>query len=174
MMRYQALLKEHHDDLAGRMAAAKPGAWDHPAAAYGPIISQGSRDRVLKLIEQGKREGATCVLDGTSITVPGMPDGNWIGPTLFADVAPDMAIYREEIFGAARKFQHEVAVGQVGINTPIPVLLPFFSFTGWNDSFRGDLHAYGKQGVQFYTETTTITARWQHTDTEPNISIVLK
>ena len=76
--------------------------------------------------------------------------------------------------GAARKFQHEVNVGQVGINIPIPVPLPFFSFTGWNGSFRGDLHAYGKQGAQFYTETKTITARWTHSDAGPNMSIALK
>src|SRR5262249_40822627 len=62
--------------------------------------------------------------------------------------------------GAARKFQHEIDVGQVGINVPIPVPLPFFSFTGWKQSFFGDQHAYGKQAVRFYTETKTITARW--------------
>lgn len=61
---------------------------------------------------------------------------------------------------AARKFQHEVDVGQVGINVPIPVPLPFFSFTGSRASIRGDLHFYGKQGVQFYTQTKTITSNW--------------
>jgi malonate-semialdehyde dehydrogenase (acetylating)/methylmalonate-semialdehyde dehydrogenase len=40
------------------------------------------------------------------------------------------------------------------------VPLPFFSFTGWKGSFYGDLHAYGKQAVRFYTETKTITERW--------------
>jgi malonate-semialdehyde dehydrogenase (acetylating)/methylmalonate-semialdehyde dehydrogenase len=197
------------DDLAERMRAAKPGGWDDAGAAYGPIISQPSRERVLKLIEAGKREGATCHLDGSDITVDDLPEGNWVGPTLFSGVTPQMAIYREEIFGpvlccmqvetldeaialinslevgngtsiftgsggAARKFQHEVNVGQVGINIPIPVPLPFFSFTGWNGSFRGDLHAYGKQGVQFYTETKTVTARWTHSEGGPNMSISLK
>ena len=47
----------------------------------------------------------------------------------------------------ARKFQHEIEVGQVGINVPIPVPLPFFSFTGWKGSFYGDTHTYGKQGI---------------------------
>ena len=41
----------------------------------------------------------------------------------------------------ARHYQHDVQVGQVGINLPIPVPLPFFSFTGWKGSFMGDLHA---------------------------------
>ncbi|HAD10401.1 MAG TPA: methylmalonate-semialdehyde dehydrogenase (CoA acylating) [Porticoccaceae bacterium] len=78
--------------------------------------------------------------------------------------------------GAARKYQHEILVGQVGINVPIPVPLPFFSFTGWRGSFHGDLHAYGKQAVRFYTETKTITARWFEDDvaTGPNMSINLK
>ena len=40
----------------------------------------------------------------------------------------------------------------VGINVPIPVPLPFFSFTGWRGSFYGDLHMYGKAGVDFYTQ----------------------
>ncbi|MDN7126680.1 CoA-acylating methylmalonate-semialdehyde dehydrogenase [Pseudidiomarina sp. 1APR75-33.1] len=79
---------------------------------------------------------------------------------------------------AARKYQHEVEVGQVGINIPIPVPLPFFSFTGWKGSFFGDLHAYGKQGVRFYSETKTITARWFESDIAdvngPNMTIDLK
>ena len=77
---------------------------------------------------------------------------------------------------AARKFQHEIEVGQVGINVPIPVPLPFFSFTGWRRSFFGDLHAYGKQAVRFYTETKTITSRWFESDlaSGPNMTIQLK
>jgi len=77
---------------------------------------------------------------------------------------------------AARKYQHEVQVGQVGVNVPIPVPLPFFSFTGWKGSFYGDLHAYGKQAVRFYTETKTVTARWFDDDipTGPNLTIQLK
>lgn len=60
----------------------------------------------------------------------------------------------------ANHFAKEVTVGQVGINVPIPVPLPFFSFTGWKGSFYGDLHAYGKQAVSFYTETKTVTQRY--------------
>ncbi|MGS0674459.1 CoA-acylating methylmalonate-semialdehyde dehydrogenase [Shewanella sp. 125m-1] len=79
---------------------------------------------------------------------------------------------------AARKYQHEIEVGQVGINVPIPVPLPFFSFTGWKGSFYGDQHAYGKQAVRFYTETKTITARWFESDiavaSAPNMTIELK
>ncbi|WP_061290701.1 CoA-acylating methylmalonate-semialdehyde dehydrogenase [Azotobacter vinelandii] len=61
---------------------------------------------------------------------------------------------------AARHFQEEIEVGQVGINVPIPVPVPIFSFTGSRASKLGDLGPYGKQVVQFYTQTKTVTQRW--------------
>ncbi|MFC5698783.1 CoA-acylating methylmalonate-semialdehyde dehydrogenase [Pseudomonas sp. GCM10022186] len=61
---------------------------------------------------------------------------------------------------AARHFQEEIDVGQVGINVPIPVPVPLFSFTGSRASKLGDLGPYGKQVVQFYTQTKTVTERW--------------
>jgi malonate-semialdehyde dehydrogenase (acetylating) / methylmalonate-semialdehyde dehydrogenase len=61
---------------------------------------------------------------------------------------------------AARRFQNEIDVGQVGINVPIPVPVPFFSFTGSRGSKLGDLGPYGKQVIQFYTQTKTVTSRW--------------
>jgi malonate-semialdehyde dehydrogenase (acetylating)/methylmalonate-semialdehyde dehydrogenase len=60
----------------------------------------------------------------------------------------------------ARKFQNEIDVGQIGINLPIPVPVPIFSFTGSRGSKLGDLGPYGKQAVQFYTQTKTVTERW--------------
>ncbi len=207
--------KEWIDDLKDQMATVRPGAWNDKNAGYGPLISKSAKERVQSLIKQGKEEGATCLLDGTDCVVEGLPDGNWVGPTLFTDINTDMAIYKEEIFGpvlccitvetlaeaielinnspygngtslftrsggAARKYQQEIQVGQVGINVPIPVPLPFFSFTGWKGSFMGDMHAYGKQAVRFYTETKTITARWSYDEAElvqegqPNLTINLK
>eukprot|EP01059_Diplonema_ambulator_P009263 TRINITY_DN190_c0_g1_i3.p1 TRINITY_DN190_c0_g1~~TRINITY_DN190_c0_g1_i3.p1 ORF type:complete len:523 (+),score=208.71 TRINITY_DN190_c0_g1_i3:189-1571(+) len=61
---------------------------------------------------------------------------------------------------AARKFQHDVDVGQIGINVPVPVPLPMFSFTGSRASIRGDINFYGKQAIQFYTYWKTITSNW--------------
>lgn len=61
---------------------------------------------------------------------------------------------------AARHFQEEIDIGQVGINVPIPVPVPMFSFTGSRGSKLGDLGPYGKQVVQFYTQTKTVTQRW--------------
>jgi len=60
----------------------------------------------------------------------------------------------------ARRFQHAVEPGQLGINVAIPVALPFFSFSGAKKSFWGDLNMYGKMGVAFYTRAQTVTAVW--------------
>ncbi|QSX38365.1 CoA-acylating methylmalonate-semialdehyde dehydrogenase [Shewanella sedimentimangrovi] len=203
--------KEWIPELRDAIAKVRPGLWDDKEAGYGPLISPAAKARVLKLIEQGKAEGADCLLDGSDFTVPGYESGNWVGPTMFDKVTTDMSIYKEEIFGpvlccmeaeslddaielvnaspygngtsiftacgaAARKYQHNIEVGQVGINVPIPVPLPFFSFTGWKGSFYGDQHAYGKQAVRFYTETKTITARWFESDipSGPNMTITLR
>ncbi|MEO6713925.1 MAG: CoA-acylating methylmalonate-semialdehyde dehydrogenase [Mycobacteriales bacterium] len=62
--------------------------------------------------------------------------------------------------GAARQFQFEVQVGMVGINVPIPVPVSYYSFGGWKDSLFGDNHMYGPDGIQFYTRTKVVTARW--------------
>lgn len=78
---------------------------------------------------------------------------------------------------AARRFQEDIDVGQVGINLPIPVPVPIFSFTGSRASKLGDLGPYGKQVVQFYTQTKTVTARWFDEDAEAgalNTTISLK
>lgn len=203
--------QEWVDDLKAGLEKVRPGVWNDPEAAYGPQTSAAAKARILSLIESGKEQGATCLLDGSNFTVEGYENGNWVGPTLFTNVTTDMDIYKEEIFGpvlncvfvdtleeaitlvnnspygngvslftasgaAARKFQQEIQVGQVGINIPIPVPLPFFSFTGWKNSFYGDVHTYGKQGVRFYTETKTITSRWfaDEAVTGPNMSINLR
>jgi len=62
--------------------------------------------------------------------------------------------------GAARKFQHEVEVGMVGINVPIPVPMAYYSFGGWKSSLFGDLHIYGPDGVKFYTRNKVVIQRW--------------
>jgi malonate-semialdehyde dehydrogenase (acetylating)/methylmalonate-semialdehyde dehydrogenase len=62
--------------------------------------------------------------------------------------------------GAARKFQHDVQIGMVGVNVPIPVPLAYYSFGGWKQSLFGDLHIYGPDGIKFYTRTKNVIARW--------------
>ncbi|WP_413615981.1 CoA-acylating methylmalonate-semialdehyde dehydrogenase [Halomonas cupida] len=60
----------------------------------------------------------------------------------------------------ARRFESDIDVGQVGINVPIPVPVAWFSFTGSRGSKLGDLGPNGKQAIQFWTQTKTVTARW--------------
>jgi len=66
----------------------------------------------------------------------------------------------------ARKFQHEIECGQIGINLPIPVPLPMFSFTGSKTSFWGTSNFYGKGAISFFTQWKTITARWKEESEE--------
>lgn len=61
---------------------------------------------------------------------------------------------------AAREFAHQIKVGMVGINVPIPVPMAFHSFGGWKSSLFGDLHMHGPEGVRFYSRLKTITSRW--------------
>jgi malonate-semialdehyde dehydrogenase (acetylating) / methylmalonate-semialdehyde dehydrogenase len=182
-------------DIVAKAKTLKVNAGVEKGADLGPVVSKNAKHRILGLIEDGLKEGANLELDGRGIKVPGYEHGNFIGPTIFSGVKPEMKIYTTEIFGpvmcivnvktldeaiafvnanpfgngtgiftqsgaAARKFQNEIDVGQVGINVPIPVPVPFFSFTGSRGSKLGDLGPYGKQAVQFYTQTKTITTRW--------------
>jgi malonate-semialdehyde dehydrogenase (acetylating)/methylmalonate-semialdehyde dehydrogenase len=62
--------------------------------------------------------------------------------------------------GAARRFTHEVEVGMIGINVPIPVPMAFYSFGGWKSSLFGDTHVHGTEGVHFYTRGKAVTSRW--------------
>ncbi|MCX8453626.1 CoA-acylating methylmalonate-semialdehyde dehydrogenase [Paenarthrobacter ureafaciens] len=62
--------------------------------------------------------------------------------------------------GAARRFQQEVEAGMVGINVPIPVPVAYHSFGGWKASLFGDTHAYGEEGVRFFTRAKAVTQRW--------------
>ena len=62
--------------------------------------------------------------------------------------------------GAARRYQHDVEVGMVGINVPVPVPMAYYSFGGWKASLFGDSHAHGMDGVHFFTRGKVITSRW--------------
>ncbi|WP_088330933.1 CoA-acylating methylmalonate-semialdehyde dehydrogenase [Lacimicrobium sp. SS2-24] len=61
---------------------------------------------------------------------------------------------------AANRFSNTVEAGMVGVNVPLPVPMAFHSFGGWKQSLFGDLHAYGPDGVRFYTKRKTVTQRW--------------
>ncbi|HTI52047.1 MAG TPA: CoA-acylating methylmalonate-semialdehyde dehydrogenase, partial [Planctomycetaceae bacterium] len=61
---------------------------------------------------------------------------------------------------AARKFRHDVVAGNIGINVGVAAPMAFFPFSGWKESFFGDLHAQGRHSVEFYTQTKVVVERW--------------
>ncbi len=117
--------------------------------------------------------GAT-VLDGVR---PGTTVMNEeiFGPVLsvmhMEDLAAAIAAANQSAYGngaaiftnsgrAAREFKHRIRAGMVGINVAVPAPMAFFPFSGWNESFFGDLHLQGREGVAFYTQQKVTTSRW--------------
>ncbi|MDP9292591.1 MAG: CoA-acylating methylmalonate-semialdehyde dehydrogenase [Verrucomicrobiota bacterium] len=161
----------------------------------GPLITAQHRDRVLSLVANGERAGAKIIADGRGLKVSDAPNGFYLGATIIDQVAREMEIAREEVFGpvlnvmrmddldhaialanksaygngaaiftnsgkAAREFKHRVKAGMVGVNVGVPATMAMFPFTGWDESFYGDLHIQGREGVQFYTQQKVVTTRW--------------
>jgi malonate-semialdehyde dehydrogenase (acetylating)/methylmalonate-semialdehyde dehydrogenase len=61
---------------------------------------------------------------------------------------------------AVRRYRHEVEAGMIGVNIGVAAPVAFFPFSGWKDSFLGDLHAHGPDAVEFYTRKKTVTSRY--------------
>jgi malonate-semialdehyde dehydrogenase (acetylating) / methylmalonate-semialdehyde dehydrogenase len=61
---------------------------------------------------------------------------------------------------SVRRYRHEVEAGMIGVNIGVAAPVAFFPFSGWKDSFLGDLHAHGPDAVEFYTRKKTVTSRW--------------
>jgi malonate-semialdehyde dehydrogenase (acetylating)/methylmalonate-semialdehyde dehydrogenase len=164
----------------------------------GPVISAESRARIEGLIEKGIGGGARAIVDGRKPTISGYDRGNFVRPTVLADVDPRSEIASTEIFGpvlsvmradnveaaidlvnqsafgnmaclftssgsAARQFRYETRVGNVGINVGVAAPMAYFPFSGWKDSFFGDLHAQGRDAIDFYTEKKVVVERWPAT-----------
>lgn len=62
--------------------------------------------------------------------------------------------------GSVRQFRETIDAGMLGVNIGVPAPMAFFPFSGWKDSFYGDLHANGKDGINFYTRKKVITTKW--------------
>ncbi|MPC16943.1 Methylmalonate-semialdehyde dehydrogenase [acylating], mitochondrial [Portunus trituberculatus] len=86
-------------ELAERSKNLKVNAGHEAGADLGPVISPAAKDRICSLVQSGIDEGATCMLDGRNLIVPGYEQGNFVGPTILTDVKPHMQCYKEEIFG---------------------------------------------------------------------------
>ena len=91
--------REWLEDIVEGTRNMKVGPGTQTDADLGPLVSPQAKERVERLIAAGENEGAKLLVDGRGYQVEGYPDGNFVGPTLFTDVTPEMSIYREEIFG---------------------------------------------------------------------------
>lgn len=159
-----------------------------------PVIRQSHLEKVVGLIDQAIKEGATLVRDGR-LEMDDHADGTFLGATIFDKVTPEMMIAREELFApvlsilhakdldealkivnkskfgnsatiytqdarAVRQFREDAEPGMLGVNVGVPAPMAFFPFSGTKDSFYGDLHVNGKDGVQFFTRKKMITSRY--------------
>jgi len=85
--------------LKAEIAGLRVGHGLDPEAQMGPLVTRAHWQKVSAYVDLGVQEGAELVVDGRGLTVPGHPQGFWLGPCLFDHVRPGMRIYREEIFG---------------------------------------------------------------------------
>jgi len=154
----------------------------HRAKVKG-YIDEGEREGAALVVDgrglevAGREDGfflGGCLFDHVR---PGMRiyDEEIFGPVLSVVRAPDFAAAVElvnaheygngvALFSAdgntAREFVRRIKVGMVGVNVPIPVPMAFYSFGGWKRSLFGDTHAYGAEGVRFYTKYKAVMQRW--------------
>jgi malonate-semialdehyde dehydrogenase (acetylating)/methylmalonate-semialdehyde dehydrogenase len=189
-----------HEQLMGPLTEATRalhvGDGMDESSDVGPVISCAARDRIADWVARGLSDGATLVVDGRGVSGEGIaPDGAFLGPTILAEVTPDMAIAQEEVFGpvlcvihaesldqaidivnssrfgngtsiftesgaSVRRYRHEVEAGMIGVNIGVAAPVAFFPFSGWKDSFLGDLHAHGTDAVEFFTRKKTVTSRY--------------
>ena len=188
------------DPLLERLAAAARdlvvGPGTDPEVDMGPVIRPEARDRILGYLDEGRRAGASVVLDGSRpARLKGDPGGFWVGPCILDRVDPSWRVAQDEIFGpllsvirvpdldaalalanrsrfgnaasifttsgrAAREFRYRIEAGMLGVNIGVAAPMAWFPFSGWKDSFYGDLHATGKDGVRFYTQVKMVISRW--------------
>ncbi len=91
--------KELLEKFVAAAKALRVGDGMDEGTQMGPVVSAQHKKRVLDYIEIGMKENAKLILDGRGVKVPGCPDGFYVGPSIFDEVAPSMAVAREEIFG---------------------------------------------------------------------------
>ena len=182
-------------EIVKQVSKKKVGPAYDKSTDLGPVVTASHKKFVCDWIQKGIDEGATLVLDGRDIVVPGYENGFYVGHTILDHVTPDMTVGDREIFGPvlcikrvkdfeegielmnsnpfangsviftqngyyAREFAKRTHGGMVGVNVGIPVPSGVFPFAGHKNSFFGDLHCLGKDGLRFYTESKCVTTRW--------------
>jgi malonate-semialdehyde dehydrogenase (acetylating)/methylmalonate-semialdehyde dehydrogenase len=149
------------------------------AAADGAKIALDGREASAPETGGGAPDGGGCFLGATILD--DVPPGSEaareeiFGPVLSIVRADSLdeaiATVNSSRFGngvsiftesgaAVRRLRHEVEAGMVGVNIGVAAPVAFFPFSGWKDSFLGDLHAHGPDAVEFYTRKKTVTSRW--------------
>src|ERR1700674_1156598 len=104
-------------DIVAKAKMLKVDAGVEKGADLGPVVSKSAKQRILGLVEDGIREGAKLELDGRAVKVPGYEKGNFIGPTIFSAVTPEMQISTTDIFGPVM-----VIVGVQTLNEAIDLI----------------------------------------------------
>jgi malonate-semialdehyde dehydrogenase (acetylating)/methylmalonate-semialdehyde dehydrogenase len=153
----------------------------------GPVISDLARERITSWIDRTERvlvDGRDHVPQSGCFVGPTIVEVDRDDPILGEEVfGPVLAIVRAnsldeaiaivnasrfgngtsiftESGASVRRYRHEVEAGMVGVNIGVAAPVAFFPFSGWNDSFLGDLHAHGPDAVEFYTRKKTVTSRY--------------
>jgi malonate-semialdehyde dehydrogenase (acetylating) / methylmalonate-semialdehyde dehydrogenase len=142
------------------------------AAEGAKVLLDGRNSRIPKC-ESGNFVNPT-ILDDIPMA-SALTDTEIFGPVLSLVHAQDMdealAFLRRSAFGnqaslftssgsAARQFRYEAPAGNIGINIGVAAPMAYFPFSGWKNSFFGDLHGQGRDGVEFYTEKKVVVERW--------------
>ena len=153
------------------------------AEADGATVVVDGREPSISGYENGFFVGATLI-DGVTPTMQSYQE-EIFGPVLqvvrVATMEEAMQLINDHEYGngtciftrdgeAARYFSTHIQVGMVGINVPLPVPVAYHSFGGWKRSLFGDLHAYGPDGVRFYTRRKIITQRWPSSGVREGVS----
>jgi malonate-semialdehyde dehydrogenase (acetylating) / methylmalonate-semialdehyde dehydrogenase len=143
-------------------------------------ISRGEEEGARVVVDGRERRAAGGFFLGPTIldsVTPGMAvaQEEIFGPVLcverMGDLGEAIATINRSRFGnaaaiftrdggAARRFCREVECGMLGVNVGVPAPVAYLPFAGWRGSFYGDLHATGRDGVEFYTERKVVTSRW--------------
>ncbi|NLT05894.1 MAG: CoA-acylating methylmalonate-semialdehyde dehydrogenase [Solirubrobacterales bacterium] len=153
-----------------------PASRERVEAEIDAAVAAGAR-----LVLDGRRGGGRGGAElGPTVLDGGPPEGRALREELFGPVlsvlrAPDLnaaiewanasrygnaAVIFTADGGAARAFRTRIAAGMVGVNVGVAAPVAWFPFSGWNDSIDGDLHANGRDAVEFYTRKKVVTTRW--------------
>jgi malonate-semialdehyde dehydrogenase (acetylating)/methylmalonate-semialdehyde dehydrogenase len=182
---------EARERIVSAAEQLKVGDGHDPDTDVGPLVSPAARERLENEIAKAVEEGADLLLDGrrdggaagaelgpTILDAPGerVLRDELFGPLLGLARAPDLDAAIDWVnasrYGnasviftrsgeAARRYRHRIEAGMVGVNVGVAAPVAWFPFSGWKDSFDGDLHSNGEDAIRFYTRAKVVTESWR-------------